>query len=114
MTKTITDLINRRRDLFRATDELYEQGCDVAADSAEYIAMLEEITVVEHLIVATTATGTADIAAKWKFICDTNFVGQTPSDDTGDLRKLVAAILRLDVEAVGASIPELEHEGIAA
>ena len=109
---TIPQMIRRHGELYALTDRLYAAGGDAATDTAEYNAAIEETIDLEHKIVATRAHSRADIAAKWKFICDSNFVGEAPSDDTGDLRKLVTMILRLDVETVGATIPELE--GIAA
>jgi hypothetical protein len=111
---TITVLINRHRDLYALTDRLYAAGGDPATDTAEYNSAIEETIELEHRIVAARATSRADIAAKWAFIKRTDFVSGTPGLDTGDLHRLVAMILRLDVETVGASIPELEAEGIAA
>ncbi len=111
---TITNMIRRHCDLYRLTDRLYAAGGDAATDTPEYNAAIEETIELEHKIVATPATSRADIAAKWAFIKRTDFVSGTPGGDTGNLHRLVAMILQLDVETVGATIPELEAEGIAA
>jgi hypothetical protein len=48
------------------------------------------------------------------FIRETHFITDNPGLDMGDLHELVAMILQLDAEAIGASIPALEAAGITA
>ena len=82
MTTTIPDLVRRHRELYDLCEDLYAAGGDAATDTPEYVAATEETIELEHRIVATPATSTADIAAKWAFIKRTDFVSGTPGDDT--------------------------------
>ena len=107
-TTTIAAMISRHRDLYRLTDEMYEAGGDAATDTSEYRSAIEETINLEHRIVASRVRCRADLVAKFKFVTKTNFVGE------GDLDRLVVALLQLDVEAIGESLPALEAEGIRA
>jgi hypothetical protein len=103
MTTTIPDMIRRHRELYALTDRLYAAGSDAATDTPEYVAAIEETIDLEHRIVATRATGVADLLAKREFIAATEFINEgTPGLSTGDLARLVEAILQLDADGIAA------------
>ena len=62
---------------------------------------------------ATRANARKGLRAKWSFICKTEYTSDRGLN-AGDLRNLVAMILQMDVDAIGAGIPALEAEGITA
>jgi hypothetical protein len=107
------EMIERHKSLFREMDRLVGLHGDDASDLLEYEAASHEAMDLEDRIVATRANTRKGLGAKWRFICKTEYVSDRGLD-TGDLNSLVAMILRMDVETIGASIPALEAEGITA
>lgn len=71
-------------------------------------ASYEDKIKIESMVILADAVCTADIAAKWNFLHDSDLL----DEKSCLLRRLVAAVLQRDVDRVGASIPELEAEGI--
>lgn len=89
---TIHAMIQRHAKLHRQLDQLYAAGGDDAVATPAYRAASREAMDLEHAVVASRATTTAESEAKHKFIGSLD-------DGTLDLERLLVAILAMDAAA---------------
>lgn len=81
----------------------------VATLIARYkLASYKEKLELESMVILAEVERVADLSAKWKFMIRHDLLDPY----TGTLNRLITMILQRGVDKLGATIPELEDEGI--